>query len=698
MAGYAPDAIRNLALVGHGKCGKTTLAEAVLHHAGATARLGRVDEGTTVSDFDEDEKERGVSIDAAVLHCEHDKCLLNIIDTPGYSDFIGQTISAMAAADTVVLCVSAVAGIEVNTRKCWDLAGQMGRPRAMVITKIDGDNANFEDVVQSIQELYGPGCVPVQLPVGEGRALQDVVDVLTLAEDLPGEIAERATEAHASLVDPIVESNDELLEKYLEEGEISDEELLPAVSQAIAGGTFVPIFCCAGEKGVGVDKFLDAIVKCFPSAASAEGRKGVDPRTIVESEGEGEEGEEGEVEPQEKAFDKSAEAPFSAQVFRVIVDPFVGKMSCLRVFSGSLSAEAGIYNLRTGKRERMGGLFRLQGGEQVPIPSASAGEIVAVSKVEDVVVSDTVCDEKDPIKYEEIRFPTPMVSLAVEPKARGDEQKISAALPKLAEGDPTFRFLRDRQTKELVVTGLSSLHLDISLARLKRRYGVEVLTKDPKIPYLETITGSAEGHYRHKKQTGGRGQYGEVYIRITPRERGAGFEFVNSIVGASIPNQFIPAVEKGLREVIETGVIAGYPVVDVQVELYDGTYHTVDSSEIAFKISASRAFSEGVRSAKPVLLEPIVKVEITVPERYMGDVTSDLSGRRGRPQGMDSVSGMSIITAEVPLGEVSRYSTELRSLTGGEGSYAMEFSHYDIVPARIQQALVEKAKEPAEKE
>lgn len=681
MAKYDTGTIRNIALVGHGQTGKTTLAEAMLFKAGATSRLGKVEDGTSILDFDAEEKERKHSIDSSLAHFNWQGCEVNLIDCPGRPDFISSTCCALAVVDTAVIAINAATGIEVNTRKVWTLAEQEGVGRIIILTRMDADNIDLSAVLASIKEMFGARCIPLTLPNGVGPALKGVINTLTPPADIPAAIKKQVDEAHQALMDAIVEVDDSLMEKYLGDQPISPQELGAAFRKAVASNKVVPILSCAAKKEIGLEEVMNAIVNYTPSPLEAA------PRQVTM----GEKQEPTTIEPK-------SDAPFVARVFKSLTDPFVGKMAFFRVFAGTVTVESPIYNIRSRRTEKIAQFFRMIGKEQSATNRLIPGDIVGVSKVEDIQISDTLCDPRSPMSFAPIKFPTPMAARAVEPKTRGDEQKISVSLAKLADEDPTFRVSRDRQTNEMVITGMSNLHLEVMINRLKHRFGVEVITKQPKIPYKETITARAEGHYRHKKQTGGRGQFGEVYLRIAPLERGKGFEFIDSIVSAAIPGQYIPAVEKGVRETMEKGVLAGYPVEDVQVEVYDGKHHEVDSSEASFKIAASKAFKEAFRAAKPVLLEPIVNIEITAPSKYMGDISGDLNSRRGRILDVGAVGDLQIIRAQVPLAEIMNYTTQLGSMTGGTGSYTIEPSHYEIVPARIAEAIIAQSKVEEEEE
>ncbi len=675
--------IRNVAFVGHGASGKTSLVEGILFKAGATKRLGSVDDGTSISDFDPEEKERKTTIDSSILHCSWQDREINIIDTPGYPDFISGSIAALNAVETAIVVIAATSGIQVNTQKMWDIAGDAGLARMVVITKMDGDNIDFPALLESIQDAFGEECLPLTLPVGHGSEFKGVVDIFNLPEEIPEDVIGDVDGCREKFLEGIVCVCDETMEKYLDGQEIEVEKLHGCFTTAVASGSVVPILCCDNKKGLGIEDIAAVISQYTPSPENGLIRKCV-----------GAEGDEAAAE--EKDVEVSKSAPFSAQVFKSITDPFVGKMSFFRVYSGELKGHPEVYNVRTEKNEKIGHMFKTFGKEQQEISGAIPGDIVTISKIEDISISDTLCDPHVKVRFKDIKFPTPMASLAIEPKSRGAEQKISETLHRLVVEDSTFKVSRDVQTHELVVTGMSNLHLDVILSRLKNRYEIEVESRQPKIPHKETITKKANAQYKHKKQTGGKGQYGEVYLRIEPLERGSGFEYVSKIVGGAIPSQYIPAVEKGLRETIAKGILSNNPIVDVKVELYDGTFHNVDSSEAAFKIAASKAFHLAFNDAKPVLLEPVVNIEVTIPSEFMGDITGNLSSRRGRVQGMDSFGDLQVLKASIPMDEVKNYETELKSMTGGRGSYTMELSHYDVVPSHLTQAIIAQAKKEAE--
>jgi len=669
MAAAKPRDIRNIVLLGHGGAGKTTLAEAMLHAAGVTGRLGSVDDGTSHLDFSGIARERKHSVDPAVAHLEHAGVTINVIDSPGYPDFIGGAICALAGADVGVVVVSATAGIEVNTRRLFKIARDVGMPMAILVNKIDGENVNLKRLAGEIVETFGAACKPLTLPTDGGKAVTDCFANDSGQTDL-GDLAEARTQ----LIENIVEADEELMEAYLDDREITAEKLSSAFARAMTAGTVIPILFAAARSEVGVAEFMDAVAKYFPSPPDAAGRP---VRSAPDAEAEG------------IAVAPDAGGAFVAQAFKITTDPFVGKLAWVRVLSGTATPETS-YQLRDEKKAaKIGHLFKVQGKDTSEVRQAVAGDIIALAKVEDIRCGDVLHAGAAPMFRDMPPAPTPMYSLAVTPTSRGNEQKISEALSRLAEEDPTFRSVRNSQTNETVISGIGDLHLRIMLTKMKERFDLEVDTKPPKIPYRETITAKAEGHYRHKKQTGGAGQFGEVYLRVEPLEHGAGFDFVNDLHGESIPRQYLPAIEKGVRDVLAAGAVAGYPMQDVRVSIYDGKHHPVDSKEVAFRTAGKFAFIDAVKKARPVILEPIINMEVSIPAGYMGDIASDLSGRRGRILGQEMLPGnMCVVRAQAPLAEVMQYNSQLRSVTGGQGSYTMELSHYEPVPGNVQQQIV----------
>jgi elongation factor G len=712
MAKYRVEDIRNIALVGHGATGKTSLADTLLFRGKAVDRRGSVDDGSSLSDYDDEEKKRRFSIDTSFLHLEHQGKQVHILDAPGYPDFVGGALEALQAVETAVIVVSAPNGIEVNTRRMFTEAGRRGLARMLVINKMDADNIKFEELITALQETFGKGCVLFNAPIGQGASFSGVVNVLNPPDKTPDGCLVDLAQARSKLVDAIVECDDSLMEKYLTEGTVSGPELGAVIPKALAAGTVVPIFCTSAKKDLGVAELLDAL--CQYALPPTLGKQ------LTVTKGSGDQAKQLALEPNESG-------EFIGQVFKVINDKFVGNLSFIRVFSGKIGADQGLVNARTGKSSRTGGLIQMQGKQQKPVTEAIPGDIVAVAKVEELEIGDTVATAAHPPKLPKPIFPTPMFGLAVEPKARGDEQKISTSLQKIAQEDPTFHITRDQQTHEMVITGMSQLHLDVVQHRLKRRFELEMITHEPKIPYRETITTPAEASHRHKKQTGGRGQFGEVHLRVysLPRDitteeqlaeqfanksrfekmRSAhydadhNFAFLDCIVGGSIPNQFIPACEKGCKELLVRGALAGYRIQDVAVEIFFGKDHPVDSSEQAFKTASRVAFKTAFLQARPVLLEPIVNLEVTLPSKYTGAILGDLNTKRARIENQDSLPGdLAVIMAKAPLAEVTRYAAQLGSITQGQGSYTMEFSHYDQVPGNVQQQIVSKAKVAAEEE
>jgi len=674
MADVTTESIRNVALIGSTGAGKTQLAEALLHQAGAVGRLGTPEEGNTVSDFEPEEKERASSIATAVLHFRAGGVHVNLLDTPGYADFIGGALRGLSACETAVLVVSAAVGIDIHARRLFKAASEAGLARLVVVNKADAENVELAPLVDQIREALGPHCRPLTVPVGQGAGFEGVVDAFA-AEG--GEALLDVAAAHGELVESVVEADDALMERYLGDEEIGEEELATAFTRALTSGTLMPIFFTSARQEIGVQELLDHLVRYAPNPAQGPrrtARKGADETA------------------EEAPLEADPAGPLCAQAFKIVSDPFVGKISYLRIFSGRLEGDA-TARINDDRREtKFGQVLRCQGKETEPVDAAVAGDVVGVSKVEALGIGDTVSSGGEALLLPPLDVPVPMFSLALAPKSRGDEQKISEALAKMLDEDNTLATGRDPQTKEMVVSGLGDIHIQVLLDRMKRRYQVEVDTKPPQIPYRETLTAQAEGHYRHKKQTGGAGQFGEVYLRVEPLQRDEGFEFVDDIFGGAIPKQFLPAVEKGVREAMDEGVVAGYPFQDVRVTVYDGKHHEVDSKEVAFKIAGRNAFRDAVAKAKPAILEPYVNMEITVPDEFLGSITGDLNSRRGRIMGMEAGrGGTQTIRVQVPLAEVAQYNTQLRSMTGGQGSYLMELSHYEPVPAQVQQQIVEKA-------
>jgi elongation factor G len=674
--------IRNVALAGHGASGKTSLADALLFASGATSRKGSVDDGTSNLDIDEEEKRRHFTIDCHMGHLSWAGKQVHLIDTPGYPDFIGNALGALAAVENVVVAVSGPSGIEVNTRRLFQEAGRLGLGRFIVVTKMDADNVDYRSDLAAIRETFGTFCVPFNVPVGQGPSFSGVVDVIQSHDDDHAECPLAPTEAYRMVVEQIVELDEDLMVRYLDGETVEPDELRRAAHDAIAAGKLVPVLCVCTRKDLGLRELLDLVSDCglSPGDVHRFGTRGSDG-----------DGPEEEILPAE-------DGTLVAQVFKTVNDQFMGKLSYLRILSGRLAPDTTLVNLRSGKTAKAGHIYVLQGKQQEEVQEAIAGDIVAIAKFDDLHASDTISNvggntAVSQLRARPIKFPVPMVPRAVQPKARDDEAKISAGLAKIADEDPTFSIRRDTQTHELVISGMSDLHLDVIQQRLKNRHKVEMQTHVPHVPYLETISSEADANHRHKKQTGGRGQFGEVHLRVRPRERGQGFHFVNAVKGGTIPNQFIPAVEKGVREQMDKGVISGNQVVDVEVEVYFGKDHPVDSSEQAFKTAAATAFRKAFEQAQPALLEPMVSIEVTVPGEKFGDISADLSTRRGHITGMASLSGnLQVIRADAPLAEVLTYASQLKSMTGGQGSFTMDFKSHDPVPPNVQAQIVEKYK------
>jgi elongation factor G len=683
----APD-IRNVALVGHGGCGKTTLVSAFLFDMGAQNRIGSVEDGSAPTDFDPDEQERKISLQAAVAHGEWKKAKLNLIDAPGYANFVSEAQSALRVADAALVVVDAVSGVEVQTEKLWGVAGELGLPRMLLVNRMDRERASFERTLEGLQSRFGREVTPLAIPLGEESSFRGVADLVTEQAwiwaddggsfetgDLPESIAAAAGSMREKLVEMVAESDEALMEEFFEKGTLPREDLVKGLRKAILDGRIFPVLPTSSLTNVGLHPVLDAIVDILPSPADRGPVEGTLPGSDA-------------AETREPASD----APFSAFVFKTIADPHAGRITLFRVCSGTFSSDSTVQNSSRDAAERVGSLMILDGKVQTQVGELRAGDIGAVAKLKDTHTGDTLCDKAHPIVYPRVRFAEPATTFAIEPRSRGDEDKISTALQRLMEEDPVLRVSRDEQTHEMLLSGMGQLHIEVVVGRLKKRYKVEVNLKKPKIPYRETIRAAGEGHGRHKKQTGGHGQFGDCKIRMAPLPRGAGFEFVDDIFGGSIPKNFIPAVEKGIIEAAARGYIAGYPVVDFKVELYDGQYHDVDSSEMSFKIAGSLGFKDAIARCKPSLLEPVMLVEIYVPEEFAGAVMGDLSSRRGRPQGMEPRGSLQVIKAEVPMSEMLSYDAELTSMTGGRGSYHMEMSHYDEVPGQLQEKIVAAAK------
>jgi len=688
--------IRNVALVAHGGAGKTTLTEALLFCAGATTRLGRVEDGTTTTDFDEDEIRRKISISAAMAWCEWKGRKVNLVDTPGFAAFLTDAKNALRVVDGAVVVVGAPDGVKVQTEKVWSIAAAQDLPRVIYLSKMDRERADFARALEDVQKNLSPKAVPVQVPIGQEAGFTGVVDLVrmrafTFATDgsgkategsVPDAVKALAEKQRAALVEAVAEADDRLLEKYLETGELTEAEVQEGLAKGIRDEKLFPVLCGAPSRNVAVAPLLDLLAECFPCPTERPVVEGTDPKG------------NGTVRREVKD-----DAPLAALVFKTVADPYAGKVTMFRVYSGTLTSDSSVLNATKGVKERVGQLLLLRGKQQTPVESVGAGDMGAVVKLKETGTGDTLCDEKAPIRLPEITFPAPVISFAVEPKAKGDEDKMSTAFTRLREEDPTIQIRYDPQTRETVVSGMGRAHVEIVGERLKRKFGVEVTLKTPRVPYKETIKAKArEIQGRHKKQTGGRGQFGDCWIHMEPVPRSGGFEFVNQVVGGAIPRNYIPAVEKGIVEGMERGPVAGYPVVDLRVILYDGSTHTVDSSELAFKLAGRLAFRKAMAQAKPTLLEPIMTVEVIAPGECMGDIVGDLNSKRGRVLGIEAKGRNQAVKANVPLSEMLEYDSRLRSITGDRGDYSMEFSHYEEVPAHLQEKIVAEAKRPVEEE
>jgi elongation factor G len=694
MKGFTTERIRNVALISHGGAGKTSLAEAMLYTSGAIKRLGKVDTGNTTTDFDPDEIKRQVTIGTALAPLEWKGVKINLLDTPGFFDFIGEVQGALRVADSAIVAVCAVSGVEVGTEKVWSYADAYNLPRLVFVNKIDRENANFDAVLEQLRQFFGVKVFPLQFPLGQENSFKGVIDLVKMKalvytdntglalqeEDIPAELQEKAQNLREKLVEAAAEADDELMEKYLEEEPLSEEEINRALRIGTLEGKIVPVLCGSGIMNYGIQPLLDLVTSALPSPADRPPAPGTLP-------GKADEEVVRKADPGE---------PLSALVFKTLADPYVGRVNYFRVYSGTLKADSQVFNFNKEKAERIGSLFFMRGKNQIQTDQVIAGDIGAVAKLAVTGTGDTLGDKNNPIVFPPIEFPEPVISFAVEPKSKGDEEKVSAGLARFLEEDPTFRVERNTETKQIIISGMGDMHLDVIVERLSKKFGVDVNLKTPKVPYKETIRGTSKKEGKYKKQSGGRGQYGHVFLEISPLPRGEGFVFEDKIVGGVVPRQYIPAVEKGVLEAMEEGNLAKYPVVDIKVSLYDGSYHTVDSSEMAFKIAASMALRGAIDQADPVLLEPIMDVEVTIPENFMGDIMGDLNSRRGRIQGMVPGQGLQVIKAQVPLAEMFDYAIDLRSMTQGRGFFTMKFSHYEEVPFQEAEKIIAAAKEERE--
>jgi len=683
--------IRNVSVVGHGGVGKTSLVEALLFTAGAMTRLGKVDDGSTTTDFDPDEIKRKISINTAVAYCDWKGHRITLVDTPGYGDFIADARAGLRVVEAAIVVVDAVAGVQVQTEKVWKFATEYALPRAVVVNRLDRERADFYRTLESLARRLKGRLVALQIPLGEESSFRGYVDLVRIKAvtyangkasegEVPGDLSDRVKEYRERLVEAAAETDDELLSKYLEEGSLGEPEMLRALRAGIAGGKLVPVLCASAARNLGSAALLDLVVDSLPSPADRGEVAGTDLKAK----------QPGTRSPEPKA-------PVAALVFKTLSDPHIGKLSLFRVYSGTLRADATLVNASRSVRERMGHVSWLMGKTQKNVEALGPGEIGVAQKLKETLTGDTLCDEAQPFELPRITFPEASISFAIQPKTRGDEDKISNALARIAEEDPTVHYHYDPETKQLLVAGVGSLHVEMVVERMKRKYNVDVNLLPPRIPYKETVKGRAEGQGKYKKQTGGRGQYGDVWLRVEPLPRGGGFEFVDEIFGGAVPRNYIPSAEKGVRDCMKKGILAGYPIVDLRVILYDGTYHEVDSSDMAFQIAASLGLQKVFLDAHPILLEPIMNVEVTAPSEVAGDIIGDLNSRRGRIVGMEPAGETAAVRATVPMAEMLTYESSLRSMTGGRGAYSMEFSHYEEVPAFLAEKVTKEAKTEKEK-
>ena len=690
MKEYGTERIRNVALIGNAGSGKTSIIDAMLFDAGAIDKLGRVDSGTSFVDYTEEEIERKTTLSLKVCIAEWKGCKLNILDTPGYEDFYGDLASALRVVESVLVVIDTETGVGGGTEKSWMIADKYGLPRAIVLNKLDSEQADFDKLLDQIQKELDVRLLPVHIPIGQKSEFSGIVDIISMKAfkfegggskkfeetEIPEELSSRAEELREMLIEAAAEGEDELTEKYLEGEELTPEEIMRGLKASIRQGVVVPVLCASASQNIGIPNILDFIVGSLPSP--------VEGHPIEDTEGEG-------------SREPSPDQPLAALVFKTMTDPYAGKLSFIRVYSGVLTADSQVLNSSKGTTERVTKLYYVNGRNFIDTTRIPAGDIGMAVKLPAASTGDTLCSPEAKIVLPGVEFPSPVYTMAVEPKNKSDEDKLSTALNAMTEEDPSFRVTRSQETKQILLSGLGDIHLNVVLDKIRRRYNIEADLVPPKVPYRETIKSSVQGiHARYKKQTGGRGQFADVVIKMEPLPRGQNFEFVDQIVGGAIPRNFIPAVEKGIIEAMQSGVLAGYPVVDIRVTLYDGKHHPVDSSDLAFKIAASMAFKEGMQKANPVLLEPIMNVEVTVPEQYMGDVIADLNSRRGRILGVEQKGKYQVIKAQVPMAEMFRYALDLRSMTSARGWFTMEFSHYEEVPGDLAQKIIAAAK--AEKE
>jgi elongation factor G len=688
MPQYTTEQIRNVVLLSHSGAGKTSLCEAMLYSSGAITRLGKVDQGNTTSDYDPDEVKRKISIHLSLAPCEWQGLKVNLLDTPGYADFVGEVMAAVRVADGAVIVVCAASGVEVGTELVWDYAEERKIPRLVFVNKIDRENADFLKALEELQQNFGKRCLPIELPIGAQDDFQGVVDLVTMKSyiqnqegEIPDSLRSQAEGFREKLAEAVAETDDNLIAKYLEGEALTEEEIRQGLRVATLSGQVVPVMVGSALKDLGTTRLLDAISHYLPSPLDRDQISATNTQL-----------------KKEETITLDSTAPLAALVFKTSADPYVGKLTYLRVYSGTLYSDSMVWNAAKECQERIGQLFMLRGKAQEPVPHLVAGDVGAVAKLAETSTGDTICGRDHPLALPAIEFPLPSMSVAVHPKTKADLDKLGSSLSRLAEEDPSLQVRRDADTMETILSGMGETQLEVVAEKMQRKFGVNVRIEIPKVPYKETITSSTKAEYKHKKQTGGHGQYAHVFLELEPLPRGAGHEFSNRIVGGAVPKNYIPAVEKGVLEAIREGVMAKYPVVDIKVTLYDGTYHAVDSSDMAFKIASGYAMRKGLSEGHPVLLEPIMNMRITVPESFTGDIMSDLNSNRAKVMGMTPQGKWNIIEAQAPLAEVQRYAVNMRSITQGKGSFQMEFGHFEEVPAHITERIIAEREKEKDKE
>ena len=693
MKVYEGANVRNVAVVGHGHAGKTSLVSAMLYTAGTTPQMGRVDAGSALTDYDEEEVARKMSLSTSLACVEWEKTKINFLDTPGFNMFVHEAKMVLPVVDAAIVVVDGVAGVEVVTQRVWNYCEEYNTPRLIVASRMDRDRADVDRVLESVTNAFGRNAIPIELPIGSEKSLSGVIDLVRMKAysyelggngkgkeiEIPANLKERAQAAHERLVELVAEGNDALMEEFFEKGTIPEEDLIPALHNAIREDKIFPVIFGSGLGNIGTDRVMDFIVDYTPAPSEHEWVQG---ETASSGNGNNEAPRRHETDAE----------PVSLYVFKTVADPFAGRISYFKVFSGVLKNDAAVQNFTRGTQEKFSHISVMQGKTAIPINELHAGDIGAVAKLKDTLTGDTLGDKSAPIQYPKVKLPEPAITFAIEPKTRADENKLGPGIHKLMEEDAMLRFFRDPQTNEFLIAGTGQQHIEVAVAKLKKRYHTEVNLKAPKVPYRETIRGKADVQGRHKKQTGGHGQYGDCKIKIEPLPRGGQFEFVNDIFGGAIPKNYIAPVEKGIKDAAARGYLAGYPVVDFKVILYDGSYHDVDSNDLSFQMAGRIAFRKAMETAKPTLLEPVMSVEITVPDEFAGSIMGDLNSRRGRIQGMDNKAGNTVVKAEVPMAEMLTYGVDLTAMTQGRGSFSMEMNHYDIVPAQLQEKIIEKYK------